>query len=365
MAVASVPTGPISVRNTANAPLFLGYGFEGLMDDVRVYHRALSRTDVYGLAQDGTDRRLPGVDAGADQVVALPATTMFAGSATDDAGSGSPLRASWKQIAGPVAAVIADRHSLSSPVNFTAAGSYRFQLEVSDGVLTGRDEVRIEVTTGAVDLASGLILYHPCDEGTGTVVGDASNHGHTGEFLYGAQWSQEGQPLSAVQLTGGNVIFTQSSSTIDNLGQMTLSLWIRAERALVDMAYPFPLAIYHADYENNRGFALMTTQSDTNLFGFRLHTGTGRREVVMDGLPSGQWVHLVATYDGQAMRLYRNGELVGLNVTGPLNVPSFLGPLNIGGGFEGLFDEIRIYNRALSPTEVQALHTLVPIGGSG
>jgi hypothetical protein len=363
--VASVPTGPISVRNTSNAPLYLGYGFEGLMDDVRVYHRALSRTDVYGLAQDGSDRRVPGVDAGADQVVALPGTTVFAGSATDDAGSGSALRATWKQVAGPATAVIADRHSLLSPVNFTAAGSYRFQLEVSDGVLTGRDEMRIEVTTGVVDLGSGLVLYHPCDEGTGTVVGDASNNGHTGEFLYGAQWSQEGQPLSAVQLTGSNVIFTQSSSAIDNLGQMTLSLWIRADRALVDMAYPFPLAMYHADYENNRGFALMTTLNDTNLFGFRLHTGTGRREVVMDGLPTGQWAHVVATYDGQAMRLYRNGELVGLNVTGPLNVPSFVGPLNIGGGFEGLFDEIRIYNRALSPTEVQALHTLVPIGGSG
>jgi hypothetical protein len=366
IAVAQVNTGPISVRNAAASPLVLGRGFEGIMDEVRIYHRALRRTDIFGLAQGGTGRRMPGADAGNDQIVTLIApATAFTGSATDDAGSGLPLTATWTQVGGPAPAVITDVNSLTSPVTFSVPGSYRFQLAVSDGVLVGRDEMRIEVTTGQVDLTSGLVLYHPLDEGTGTVVNDASGNGHVGQLLYGTQWSEDGQHLGAVRFTGSNVIFTQSGADLEGLNTMTLSVWMRMDRAVIDMTHPYPMALYHADHANNRGFAFMNTFNHTDLFGLRLHTGTGRREVAVRGVPSGQWVHLVGTYDGQAMRLYLNGALVGINVTGPLNVPGFTGPLKVGDGFEALFDEVRIYNRALSPTEVQALHTLVPLAGNG
>ena len=146
---------------------------------------------------------------------------------------------------------------------------------------------------------------------------------------------------------------------------MTLSVWMRGDRPIIDMVHSWPSALYHADYATNRGFALMTTATDTNTFGFRLHTGTGRREVTMDGVPSGAWVHVVATYDGQAMRLFRDGVLVEINATGSIPLPTFDAPLQIGIGYEGMFDDIRIYNRALSPTEVQSLHIVPPIGASG
>ncbi len=85
----------------------------------------------------------------------------------------------------------------------------------------------------------------------------------------------------------------------------------------------------------------------------------------MDGVPAGAWVHVVATFDGSTMRLYRDGALVGINATGAIPVPAFDARLQIGIGYEGMFDDIRIYDRALSPAEVQSLNTLVPIGGSG
>lgn len=363
--VQSTSTGPITLRNAPYSPLYLGYGFEGAMDEVRIYHRALSRIDVYGLAQSGTDRRMPGVDAGPDQTVTLGSPTTFAGSASDDAGSGAVLAPRWKQIAGPADALLSDAHIFAPQATFTVAGTYRFQLEVSDGVLTGRDELRIEVSDGTVDLVSGLILHYRADEGSGTLVADATGNGHDALFSGNPQWSADGQLLGALMLDGSSVVESPVASDLSSPGQMTLAVWLRADRPLVDMAHPYPFVIDHSDYLNNRGFALMTVLSDSNTFGFRLHTGTGRREVTMDGLPVGTWVHVVATFDGQTMRLFRDGTLIDINATGPIPLPPLDAPLRVGDGFEGLMDDVRIYDRALSPHEVQSLHAVAPLSASG
>jgi hypothetical protein len=64
------------------------------------------------------------------------------------------------------------------------------------------------------------------------------------------------------------------------------------------------------------------------------------------------------TYDGASMRMYVNGALVRTAArTGAIVAED--GALHIGGNevwggewFSGLIDEVRIYNRALSATEI-------------
>ncbi len=69
------------------------------------------------------------------------------------------------------------------------------------------------------------------------------------------------------------------------------------------------------------------------------------------------WVHLAGTYDGQRMRIYVNGVEQG-SVAGPASIATNSLPLVIGaepGGvrpFKGAIDEVRLYDRALSATEV-------------
>jgi hypothetical protein len=82
-----------------------------------------------------------------------------------------------------------------------------------------------------------------------------------------------------------------------------------------------------------------------------------------------QWTHLAATYDGSVLRLYVNGtQASSLNRTGSISTTS--NPLRIGGNniwsewFNGLIDEVRVYNRALSLAEIQADMDL-PVGGGG
>jgi hypothetical protein len=84
--------------------------------------------------------------------------------------------------------------------------------------------------------------------------------------------------------------------------------------------------------------------------------------VGLDGttqIPLNLWTHLAATYDGTTLRLYVNGVLVNSrSASGPLIVST--GTLRIGGNsawgefFQGRIDEVRVYNRALTPAEIQA-----------
>ena len=71
------------------------------------------------------------------------------------------------------------------------------------------------------------------------------------------------------------------------------------------------------------------------------------------------WTHLATTYDGTTLRLFVNGAQVGqLAFSGSITTST--GALRIGGNaiwgecFQGDIDEVRIYNRALTATEIQA-----------
>jgi hypothetical protein len=71
------------------------------------------------------------------------------------------------------------------------------------------------------------------------------------------------------------------------------------------------------------------------------------------------YTHVAVTYDGTTMSIYINGSLDASKTTtiGTLNQNSL--PLTIGGGaadFAGAVDELEIYNRALSQTEIQSIY---------
>jgi hypothetical protein len=82
--------------------------------------------------------------------------------------------------------------------------------------------------------------------------------------------------------------------------------------------------------------------------------------------PSNQWSFVALTYDGSNIRLYANGGSE-TNAIGSLNAQNsrlWIGAetLNDGGSFRDYFrgsiDDVRIYNRALSASEVQQLYFL-------
>jgi hypothetical protein len=82
-------------------------------------------------------------------------------------------------------------------------------------------------------------------------------------------------------------------------------------------------------------------------------------------VPLDVWTHVVATYDGAFARIYINGNPSGLRETlASCNVGDSTGNLYIGrstngnNDFQGPIDDVRIYQRTLTATEIDQLYRL-------
>jgi len=74
-----------------------------------------------------------------------------------------------------------------------------------------------------------------------------------------------------------------------------------------------------------------------------------------------QWYHYALIRQGTTFTFFVNGSVLS-SVSSTLSIPDAAAPLTIGkaeGGFyfDGWLDEIRIYSRALTPSEIQAIYT--------
>ncbi|MBN1180206.1 MAG: tandem-95 repeat protein [Anaerolineae bacterium] len=79
-------------------------------------------------------------------------------------------------------------------------------------------------------------------------------------------------------------------------------------------------------------------------------------------IPQNQWVHLAGTYDGQTIRLYRDGQEVA-STPAPGGMTQCTADVAVGSRssqdmhyFPGSLDEVRIFERALSPAEIRSLY---------
>lgn len=92
----------------------------------------------------------------------------------------------------------------------------------------------------------------------------------------------------------------------------------------------------------------------------------------------GEWHHVAGVYDGSSIKLYVNGQLVvdpifQTGIITPMLETSFLTigsedgrtnePHLIGQRyFHGLIDEVELYNRALSESDIQAIYNAGSVG---
>jgi len=90
-------------------------------------------------------------------------------------------------------------------------------------------------------------------------------------------------------------------------------------------------------------------------------------------LSDNQWHHVAAVYDGKTVHAYLDGTGPNIPVKAPGPLKKSTWDLCIGNSiveypeedflaFDGLIDEVRIYNRALSPDEIKALANATQAG---
>jgi hypothetical protein len=206
-----------------------------------------------------------------------------------------------------------------------------------------------------------LVAAYAFDEGTGTTVADLSGNGRTGTIV-SAVWSTSGKYGKALSFNGTNArVSIPDAAALHLTTGMTLEAWINP--STVSSAWRDVI------YKGNDNYYLMaTTSPNGSPAAGGTFAGTNTNLLGTSALPVNTWTHLAATYDGAMLRLYVNGAPVSMVArTGALS--SSTNPLGIGGDsifgqyFSGLIDEVRVYNIALPPSQIQA-DMFAPLGAA-
>ncbi|HXH12479.1 MAG TPA: LamG-like jellyroll fold domain-containing protein [Alphaproteobacteria bacterium] len=234
-------------------------------------------------------------------------------------------------------------------------GTYDVTLTVSGGGLSNTVTKKGYITVSqAPASSSGLVAAYSFDEGTGTKVNDASGKGNHGT-ISGATWTSSGRFGKALVFDGVNDLVTVNDApSLDLTTGMTLEAWV------YPTATTYWRTVVLKERPGHLTYALYASSSTNQPLVQTVLTNSSN--VKLPGpstLPTNTWTHLAATYNGSVLQLYVNGaQLASRSVAGTVVTSS--NPLRIGGNsvwgeyFQGRIDEVRIYNRALSASEIQA-----------
>ncbi len=194
------------------------------------------------------------------------------------------------------------------------------------------------------------------DESQGKFVEDVSGNGHHGELLDGADWSEGGKFIGAVEFDGIEACVEVPHSDDLSLEAFSIEAWINCVPGSNQ-------AILHKQGEgnsSNRNYILNIRPE-----GFlRGSFSSGGTQYDFDGptiLEPSRWYHVAATYDGKVGKIYVDGELdseteIGLSLE-TNDAPLLLGKAGGTGGarFTGLMDEMRVSNIARIQDEIREL----------
>jgi len=204
-----------------------------------------------------------------------------------------------------------------------------------------------------------LILDMPFSEGVGNIAHDRSLHGNHGT-IDGATWV-DGKVGKALSFDGIDDYVEVPHAAEQSTDHFTLMAWayfdlVGANRRIISKG--FTSGVYPwVEYDLNVQDAIPPRPKlEVSIDGIRYFV------YGETGLFAGRWYHMAATYDGLVAKVYLNGvEDQSLNATGVRDhyeTPIFIGKYGPLSGYEhpGDIDEVRIYNRALGPSEILRLY---------
>lgn len=229
--------------------------------------------------------------------------------------------------------------------------------------------------------AAGLVLYYPFDGDRDGKVIDRSGHGHHGAVAGDVRFEPSFKGTAA-RFTARNsyIVCPDEELNVNGWRQVTVSAWIQYHHI---RTYGCIVSRGEVTGEGCGGMALFAGGINGpkwyhNIF--RLSVGGEAVDVngsgyngAENGYPTvGRWYHLVGTYDGKKLCLYIDGALNQTReyvlpdggITDPAVTKLVIGTDGMRSRittwedvfFDGLVDEVRIYNRALSKEEVDGLY---------
>jgi hypothetical protein len=254
----------------------------------------------------------------------------------------------------------------NSTVTFAPAagftGTATFTYTVSDG-RGGSAVGTVTVTvTAPAPQPTGLVLALNFDEATGTQVLDRSglatpNNGtmNAGVTRVPGRSAEAGLALEFNGTSG--MVTVADAASLDLTSAVTMSAWVRP----VESGDWRSLIVKERGTVTTPGLSYSLYANDPTRgrpAGF-FSVGGADRSVAGTALPVKTWTHVAVTYGGGFMRFFVNGVQVS-QVAQSGNMAVSNNPLRIGGNslwgefFSGQIDDLRIYNRVLAASEIQA-----------
>jgi len=198
-----------------------------------------------------------------------------------------------------------------------------------------------------------LVGWWTFDEGAGTTAFDASGNGNDGILNGDPEWV-EGIYGGAIAFDGdGDFVDCGADDSLVIRDEITVACWIKV--AAFTRTWEAIIAMGDDSYRMSRG----PGTGDSIHFGCNGPSGGNLDATTV--VTTDTWRHVVLVYDGVNKYVYIDGvEDARVASTGQINISSY--NLHIGQNsqqgnrfLEGLVDEVRIYNRALTPDEVQII----------
>ena len=320
--------------------------WDGAIDDVRIYDRALTQSEIAALASVGAVPAAPtGVTATANTSSSVNLT--WTDNATNE--TGYQIEQSTQATTGYE---IVDT-TTADVVNYQVTGlspatQYYFRVRAISGAAVS-DYAEATVTTlSAPQTPSGLVGHWRLNGNTQ----DDSGGGVTGTFI--------GSPtFETVSKEGSHALKTNGMNQAIDLGTPSHFPTGNAPRTIAAWAKTNTLSGAHAIAAfgtTTAGQAMFIGQDGTSLLAGGWST---MYEVNVSGFWTlNTWHHIAMTYDGTTAKLYADGVEVG-SMTKAFNLVltnAYIGKhLYSSGWWNGSIDDVRIYDRALTSAEIEQL----------
>ena len=325
----------------------------------------------YGTSTVSTDTNPPAVAVTGPAAAAVVSNLVaLSASATPDPGVSGIASVSFYVDSALIGTTTTTPYTLSWSSQAVSNGTHVLQATALDanGNQGISSNVTVTVQNPPMTLADGLTGWWSFDEGTGTVAHDRSGNMNDAALLNSAGWGT-GQLNGCLSLTTANASAQIPSSQSLELPANTVSVcaWFNPSataaystgeirsiaRKLLNQNNASPYSSYDLVMQDAGGGSFQPRFAVTA-------AGSTRVSVLGNSHPYGSWYYLAGVYDGASIHIYVNGVEEGNTPQSGALMPSAGQPLVVGDygtetSINGLIDELRVYNRSLSPLEIQTL----------